>query len=171
VTSNINDYAARTLSADLLRTLVDELRTLQNPWHATPEAVQEQVIDRLRVGVLQASARAVGVIASAGFTSFAGKLESLSIKDGIKANLKLDPVKQWLDVLVEDVGSNVMLVIASPQQYAHGIEEVKGDPDQTELPIGPAGEAQPQPEDGAAPDSGSAEPEAEPEALAASADL
>jgi len=143
MSNNVTEHAAANLAGDLLRVLVDEIRTLQEPWHSTSEAAQQAVIDRLRMGVLQASAKAVREIASAGFTSFAGSLESLAIKDGIKASLKLAPVAQWLDVLVEDVGSSVLLVIARPLDYAGSIDEIRADPDQAELPI-----AEPAPESG-----------------------
>lgn len=136
----VTESAAGNLAASLLRSLVDELRTLQQPWHQTSEATQTQVIDRLRFSVMQSCSLAVREIAGGGFKAFPGTLQQLTIKDGIKAVMNLSSVTANLDALVADVGAPVLLVIAKPQDYTAGIEAIVADPDQPELPIEPPGD-------------------------------
>lgn len=128
--------AANSLSADLLRVLVDEVRTLQEPWTKIPEGQQQQLINRLRDSVQKASSRAVKAIAAVDFVRFDAKLLQITIKDGVKATLAIGAGVEHLAILAEDVGANVLLVLAEPDRFQAGIDEIRADPDQQELAIG-----------------------------------
>lgn len=129
----------------LLKQLLVELSDLAGTWVATPEARQQQTIDRLKLEIERGIDQALHTVAAAGFDARVAKLESIAIKDDAKLILKVASLA-YLDELAEHIGGNVMLVLVDPEEYLKGMEEIKAQPDQPDLPL-----AEQQPAPGAPP--------------------
>lgn len=121
-------------AAALLRALVDEVRTLPDVWQKIPEAQQQQIIDRLSIEVRRQTRELLRAVAAMDFGHFDGSLESLTVKDGVKAVLKL-PAVGPLEHLLAQVGGSATLVIASSDALEEGLEKVRADADQPDLPL------------------------------------
>lgn len=129
------DQTAATVGLDLLKALIDEIRLLPKPWAAMSQAQQDEVIDRLRRRVLEQTHEAVQAIAADGRVVVAGELEQITIKDGVKAVIKMAQHSPHIHELYSSAGSTVLVVVADATPYTQGLDGVKGEPDQTALAL------------------------------------
>ncbi|TCS98793.1 hypothetical protein EDC36_104217 [Tepidimonas ignava] len=132
--STTNQTAA-TVGLDLLRALIDEMRLCPKPWAAMSQAQQDEVIERLRRRVLAQVHEAVKAIAADGRVVVAGELEQITIKDGVKAVIKMSQASPHIHELYSSAGSTVLVVVADAKPYTQGMDEVKGEPDQNALAL------------------------------------
>lgn len=123
----------------LLATLLEEVRNLDKPWPNTPEAEQQRVIDRLCAACDAAVRAAVNGVAQCGFPFAVGTLESLAIKDGVKAAVKFGRAAESIHTLMDHVGTGVLIVFADPTKFTEGMNRIRADVDQPELPLGDSG--------------------------------
>jgi hypothetical protein len=113
--------AAATMTGDLLRALVDELRRQSKPWQALTATQQEAIIERFHVGVGKAIVDAVKIIAGDGRAAIVAKLEQAVIKDaGIKATLALSQNDPGRHDLTDAVGKQVLLSVVDVSPYRGG---------------------------------------------------
>ena len=124
---------SESLGADLLSALVQNLNTMPDHWAKMSEDQQNDVIDRLRGQVCSTISNIVKTIASDNRVAASGVLDKVVIKDGAQATISFQTKAQGLSDLYEHIGSNVMVVVASPTDYLVGIEKIKGDSDQPDL--------------------------------------
>lgn len=124
-----------SVGGKLLAALLQEVRRLDKPWPNTPEAEQQRVIDRLRTAVDEAVRGAVNSVAQGGFPFAVGNLESLGIKDGVKAQVKFARTDEAVHTLMDAVGTMVLIVFADHNAFTEGMERIKADVDQPELPL------------------------------------
>lgn len=131
----VNDVE-QTAAQLLMRALYDEITNIRVPWSITPEDQQQAILDRLR-GVVDLAVRgAVRSIATVGFTSIRGRVDSLTIKDDAKAVLLLARGSEQIHDLADHVSSEAILVFADPQQFIDGMQVFKAQADQPALPLG-----------------------------------
>jgi hypothetical protein len=124
--------AEQSAGTKLLQALLNEIRHLQSPWQNTPEALQTEVIFRLRAQVQDAVQDAVRSIARDGFESIVARIESMSIKeDGSKATIVLARGSD----LADRVGSRVLIVFADAEAYTDGMQAIQAEADQPDLPL------------------------------------
>src|SRR5690606_30910002 len=83
------DVAEETMAGDLMSFLRDELKAAPDVWQKMSEEQQENVIYRAENRVLTAVKKAVQIIASADRPTISATVESVTVKDGIKAVLTL----------------------------------------------------------------------------------
>jgi hypothetical protein len=124
--------AADTMTGDLLAALIDEFKHAPDVWQKMSEATQSDVIFRVRNRVRHAVKDAVHIIASANRPTIVGTVESVTIKDGIKAVISLSKTDPQRHALADAAGSAILMVVAS-DTYDGGTEEVKPEPDQPPL--------------------------------------
>jgi hypothetical protein len=122
----------------LMGALFDQITTLRTPWVITPQQQQQDVLDRLRMAVENATCVAVRRIATEGFSHITAQIDSLTIKDEAKVNVVLPRGTQDIHTLADHVGSKVVIVFADPAAYIDGMHEFKAQADQPELPLGDA---------------------------------
>ena len=79
---------------------------------------------------------AVHLIASDGRTVVTGDVESITIKDGIKAVLKFPKSTPNLPDLCLSEGGPVLVVLAGDSEHTHGMDEVRGESDQRAMNLG-----------------------------------
>ncbi|SDI54891.1 cell division protein FtsK [Pseudomonas panipatensis] len=134
-TPSIVSITAETLGRDLLQVLLQEVRVLPDVWPKLSEKRQADVIDRLRSTVDRAVKHAVKLISAGERPAIDGILESVAIKEGIKATFKVSQFNPLRHDLIDRTGKVCMLVVADAAQYLEGMEEVQPDPDQNELEL------------------------------------
>ncbi|MFO1881018.1 hypothetical protein QOT71_22565 [Pseudomonas aeruginosa] len=83
--ATVVSLAAETLGRDLLQALLQEVRVLPDVWPKLTEKKQADVIDRLRSTVERTVKYAVKLISAGERPAIGGILESVAIKEGIKA--------------------------------------------------------------------------------------
>lgn len=125
-----------SVGGKLLAAVLQEIRNLDRPWPNTPESEQQRVIDRVRTAVDAAVRGAVNSVAQCGFAHAVGSLESLGIKDGVKAQVKFARTDDAVHTLMDAVGTMVLIVFADHNAFTAGMERIKADVDQPELPLG-----------------------------------
>jgi hypothetical protein len=131
----IKIVGAAHLAAALLRMMLEELKLAQKLWTWHSEAEQQQVIDRLRYGVDAAVNVCVHEIANLGFASLGVSIEGLNVKEDAKLTCTLSKHDPAIQALLARVGGAAVLVLIDPEAYRVGIEKIKAEPDQPQLPL------------------------------------
>lgn len=121
-----------SVGLELLQALLAEIRLMPRPWPSLSQAQQDEIIDRLRRRVLSCVHDAVQGIAADGRTTVAGELEQITIKDGVKAVVRVAPSPS-LHELYDAAGKTVLIVVASADQHVAGMDDVRGEADQRPL--------------------------------------
>jgi hypothetical protein len=132
---NTVELASETMLGDLMKMAVDELKAAPDHWHKMSEATQAESIERIEKQCRAAIKTCVHLIASHGFTRLGAKIDSITMKDGIKATLKISVHEAARHSLYDSVGSFCTIVLADVEQFGGGSEVVKADKDQPELPL------------------------------------
>lgn len=127
------ELASETLGHDLLQVLLQEVRALPDVWPKLNEKKQAAVIERFTSTVTRAATHAVKLIAAGGNPTMSGILESVAIKDGIKATFKVSQADPMRHELIDSQGKVCLLVVANAADHLGGMDQVKPDPDQGEL--------------------------------------
>jgi hypothetical protein len=130
-----------TIGQLLMRTLYDEITNMRTLWAVTPQQQQRETLDRLQRQVDQAVHIAVNRIAIGGFSHITAQIESLTIKDEAKAALLLSRGTEALHELADRVGSRAIVVFADPKEFTEGMDSIKAQADQPDLPLEEGGEA------------------------------
>ncbi|GAD62057.1 DNA translocase FtsK [Aquipseudomonas alcaligenes] len=127
------ELASETLGHDLLQVLLQEVRALPDVWPKLNEKKQAAVIERFTSVVTRATTHAVKLIAAGGNPTISGILESVAIKEGIKATFKVSQFDPMRHELIDSQGKVCLLVVANAADHLGGMDQVKPDPDQGEL--------------------------------------
>lgn len=132
----IMGMTAETVGKDLLSALVMEIKLLPDVWPKLLQAKQDDVIDRLQARVETNVRMAVHLIASQGRSTVVGDLESVAIKDGIKAVFKVSQGNESRHDLFDAVGKACLLIVADAGAHMGDMDAVGGEPDQREIDPG-----------------------------------
>lgn len=127
------DVAASTMTGDLVRAALDEVRSLPRPWARMSEKEQSEVIDRLTKRLAAAVNEAVAVIAARDCPRIHAEVVSISAKRELSATLKIGKDDRQRHALLDNVGKMVLIVIPAAEQYQGGTEQNQPDPDQPPL--------------------------------------
>lgn len=133
--ATVVSLAAETLGRDLLQALLQEVRVLPDVWPKLTEKKQADVIDRLRSTVERTVKYAVKLISAGERPAIGGILESVAIKEGIKATFKVSQFDPLRHDLIDRAGKVCMLVVADAEEYLQGMDTVAPDPDQSALAL------------------------------------
>lgn len=127
------EMAAETMTGDLLAACVDELKIQRDVWSKLSEEEQQEAIYRLSSRITDNVRQAVEIIASGNRPTIVATVESVTVKDGIKAVLTLQKHDAHRHELVDAAGQSVLLIVAGASEFYGGTENVKPDPNQTTL--------------------------------------
>ncbi|WP_269769320.1 DNA translocase FtsK [Pseudomonas aeruginosa] len=139
--SNITSIAAESLGRDLLQALLQEVRALPDVWQKMSEQRQAAVIERMRATVERTVKHAVKLISAGERPAIDGILESVAIKEGIKATFKVSQFNPLRHDLIDRTGKVCMLVVADAAEYLEGMDAIQPDPDQNSLALEDGGDA------------------------------
>lgn len=129
------EIAAETMHGDLMALVLDELKAAPDVWQKLGEVEQDDVIQRVRQRTETAIRHCVELVAMQGFTRIPAKVESVTVKDGIKAVLTLSQFAPARHDLVDAQGQTAYIVLADTDAFAGGTEEHKAEPDQGALTL------------------------------------
>lgn len=124
-----------SIGTQLMKALYEEITNLRMPWIVTPQQQQQEVLDRLRAQVDLAVRSAVRQLATVGFNHIAAQIDSLAIKDEAKVVLMMARGSQELHEVADRVGTRALIVFADPAEYTDGMEQLKAQADQADLPL------------------------------------
>lgn len=134
-TQERESIAASTMLGDLMSLVIDELKAAPDVWQKLGEVEQDDVIDRVKRRCGSAIEDCVQLIATQGFTRIRAKVDSIAVKDGIKAVLTLSQHDVARHELIDSQGTTVYIVLADPDAFAGGSEVIKAEPDQQALTL------------------------------------
>jgi len=137
--NNPQDFRSMTadsIGKDLLSALLTELRLLPKPWPKLSESKQNHIIDRLRARVESNVKMGVHLLASKGRTEVIGSIQQITINNGVKAVIKIDPRNEFMHQLFDSAGNSVAIIIAGAEDALAGINEIKGEADQRAMDLG-----------------------------------
>lgn len=126
---------SETLGRSLLEGLIQEMRIMPDHWMKLSQAKQEDVIERLQKQITTAVGKAVFMIAAADRKTAYGKLESVAIKDKVKAVLVINQHSPCKHDLMDAVEQDCLLILGGAEEYLQGLDQVEGDPDQPPLDL------------------------------------
>ena len=129
------EIASETMHGDLMAIVLDELKAAPAVWQKLGEVEQDAVIDRVKRRTGEAIRCCVELVAMQGFTRIPAKVESVTVKDGIKAVLTLSQFAPARHELVDAQGQTAYIVLADTDAFAGGTEEHKAEPDQGALTL------------------------------------
>lgn len=127
--------ASETLGRDLLQGCLQEMRDMPEVWQKLSEKRQAAVIERLTCRISGAVKTAVRILAAEKRPTIDGMLESVAVKDGIKATFKVSQHNPGRHDLIDSVNKVCLLVVASAADHLGGMDEVQPDPDQNPLDL------------------------------------
>ena len=131
--SEAPQIAAETMLGDLMQLVIDELKAAPDIWPKLGERWQHDVIDRTRQRVEDAVRQCVHIIASDHRPTIVATVESVTVKDGIKAVLTLPKSDTQRHELFDSAGRSCLIVVGGAEDYAGGAEQVQPDPEQPPL--------------------------------------
>lgn len=133
---DVREMTVNTIGKDILQALVQEMKLLPDVWQKLSQAKQDDVIDRLRARVEHNVRMAVHMLAAQGRTVVHGDLDQITIKDGVKAQIKFTSNAENLNELYGASGKAVLVVVAGEEEFTGGMDEVAGEPDQRAMDLG-----------------------------------
>ncbi len=127
---------ADTIGKDLLGAVLQEIKLMPDVWQKLNQKKQDDIIDRLRQRVEANVKMAVHLINSQGRAVVVGDLESVTIKDNIKATFVVSKGSADRYNLFDAQGKACLLVVADAADNTAGMSKIKGEPDQREADLG-----------------------------------
>lgn len=131
----ISDMAADTMLHALMSITLDELKLGMDPWQKLSQDDQDEVIERVGTRVREAVQAVIHLISSHGFVRIAAKLDSIQVKDGMRAVLSIRGEAQARHDLVDAQGGVVTIVLADASAFVEAPHGHKADPDQTAMDL------------------------------------
>lgn len=131
--------AAETLGVQVLEALVFELEQVPE-WARRSESDHALAVDRLRSRVVGLVGQALSILFRGNYPVCQAQLARVGFGDEITATLKIDRGATSRHELADATGARVLVVIADPDRFTAGIDEVRARAGQGDLFAAP-GEA------------------------------
>lgn len=130
---DIENLASKTLTGDVRDFLLDRLKTQKKPWEAMSESEQRDAINQCKDAALNLVKNTVKIISSAGRKVIEAVVESMTVKDGIKATLKCTNTFDALHELGGATGQIVLIVTSGVEDFTGEKAPATPTPDQADL--------------------------------------
>ncbi|MBW5416060.1 MULTISPECIES: DNA translocase FtsK [unclassified Pseudomonas] len=136
-----SELASELLQHDLIKVCLKQFHDLPDVWPRLSESQQNQAIANLEEAVEQGVTMAVRIIAGKGALAVPIKLAEIKVKKNIRiiADVEGDTPHRHA---VTDAADKLCLLVLAPHNYDEGVDFIKGDADQLEIPMEPAAEAE-----------------------------
>lgn len=128
----IVQLTAETLGRDILQAMLDEIK-LHVSWNGMPAAAQHQMIERLRKRTRTLIEEGLNILFRGHYPAIPAELDSITIKNGIKATISIGKGQKDWHELADAQGTQILLIVADPEQYAARMDEIKAVADQGDL--------------------------------------
>lgn len=126
--------AKETLTGDLRDSALEWIRALPKPWAQLTEDEQTDVIESVTKRCVLAATKAVEEICADGRRVIQAEVESVTVKDGVKAVVKCIKTEENIVYLGMAEGSRVQIVQADLEPFSGERRPAKADPSQAPLP-------------------------------------
>ena len=134
---------AETMHAELRDAVLTEIKAAGRSWQEMPEGEQALIIERIDQRVESVLARAVATLVAHEFAVVEGMLEQVTVKDDLKAVIKVARNAPDRFDLIDTVGARVRVVVADHREFMGAPGEVQPDADQPDLPLATVGDGDP----------------------------
>lgn len=128
--------AAENLVHELMAVTLEELKHAQDVWQKLSADEQDAVIARVDKRVRTAAREALEEFSAHGLTRVQASIESITVKDGIKAVLSLSKSDAGRHELIDAQGGKCTVVLAPISAWTDGKHGHKADAPQRELELG-----------------------------------
>jgi hypothetical protein len=128
-------YTVRPGLARILELAVNVVKGMKKPYRDLPEHEQKRLIHELDEALEHEVRAMIEEIAARRFPHVVAMLESLQVKDGLKAVATIPAEHPSRHALMDHVRSSIVLVMVNPEIWLEG-ERPKPEPDQPALPLG-----------------------------------
>lgn len=127
------EIAKETMTGDLRDAILQFVKELQKPWQQLGELEQRSLVDKIEKRVGGLVDECVQIISAEGRKVMIGKLESLAVKDGIKAVVKISSADDLRHEAMDSVGKHVLLVVTDKTEFTGQKAPAEVQPDQRHL--------------------------------------
>lgn len=125
--------ASETLGRDLLKGLLDEVRTLPDAWAKLNEVQQTQCIDRLKNVIRDSTGEVIRILLRGDTAAVVADLNKIVIANGIQAIMTIDKSSSQRHMLMDAVGRRLVVVIDDSDRWLSRMDEIKAKANQYEL--------------------------------------
>lgn len=132
-TTDVIEVAVNTMTGDIRDFLLDRVKNLGKPWPAMTEDEQRDQITAAKDAAERLVREIAKLIAAEGKKAMVGTVDSITVKDGIKAVIKLSKADECRHELMDAQGQTVMLVVADAEPFTGERGPAEPDPDQGNL--------------------------------------
>ena len=122
-----------SLVSDVRDVLLDMFRGRQKPWQQMTESEQTETAMQAETAARHLVREAVEIIVAKDRPTIKGILDSIKIKDGILAVVKVSKDNEHRHALTDCTGSTVMLMVADPDAHDASYRPAETNPDQGDL--------------------------------------
>ena len=124
---------AAYLHGELRDGMIEEIKAAPEVWQKLPQTMQDRVIDRIDRRVFSMLSHALDVLIAHEIPVVRGRLEQVTVKDGIKAVVTLSRTSPDRYAIIDAVGAEVRLAVADGRVFTGEPGKVTSDPDQRDL--------------------------------------
>ncbi|CAB4141104.1 hypothetical protein UFOVP413_46 [uncultured Caudovirales phage] len=122
------------IAGELRDWILTRIQEIDRPWDKLKEAEQRDLSRTLGSKAKEVIMTVANRIAARGFPVINAEVESVTVKDGIKAALTLSRFSDQRHKLVDAQGQSVLLVVSDAKVFLGEKNAVEIDPDQKDLP-------------------------------------
>lgn len=128
--------AQDTLLGDMMSFIRDEFKAMPDVYQKLSEEKQRCFLERCEARARQAVIQCCEIIAAQNRPVIKTMVESVTFKDGVKAVVRPNSISPLRHALADMVGSEVLIVIGSADDFTHDDGKPDADPDQSDLALG-----------------------------------
>lgn len=134
----IIEMATDSMGKNLLQTLLDEVKQMQKPYQQMNQLEQKETLRRFNSAIRTQVNAAINSIVANGSPIILADIESITIKNGIKAVLKVSSGsdQKAKQELFGSEGCACLLVINDITNYLKGMADIQPEPNQQLLKLG-----------------------------------
>lgn len=140
----LQQFGAATLVGDVRTFMLDRMKSQPKLWRLMTQEEQSDEINATQEAAENMVRKAVELAAAKGRKMITATLESIAVKDGIKAVIKLSKMDEQRHELMDAQGHTVMLAVADAEEFMGEKEPEEPEPNQPDLSFGEGGDEDPE---------------------------
>ncbi|KPY52823.1 DNA translocase FtsK [Pseudomonas syringae] len=130
-----SELAHELLVHDLVNAAMFELTNIHSPYSKLNQGQQQEVIDRITDKAKEAAHTAVAIIASRNVITIPCKMKQIQVTEKTLTVTSLVDAKDPARHGLTDSAGHLCLLVLAPDDYEEGLDFIRPDRDQSELPL------------------------------------
>lgn len=126
---------ADMIHANIRDLVLSEIKAAPTHWSTMPQQMQEEMIDRIDQNVSNVIKNAVNAMVAHQFPLVTGELDSVTVKDEIKAVVKISKHSEGLHDVIDAVGASIRMIVVDTDDFETGEGKIEADLNQRPLPL------------------------------------